>query len=181
MRCHYRWTVTALADLPEALSLAGAHLDLEPLRVAHAAEMAGVLDDAALHEFIGGVPATVGELRSRYSRQVVGRSPDGSQRWFNWVLRRRSDGRAVGTVQATVSREAQALTAEVAWVIGTDYQHQGYARDAATAMVTWLRECGIEEVVAHIHPEHAASAGIARSIGLSATATLVDGEIRWQG
>ena len=169
----------ALDDIPAAPLLAGPRLDLEPLQVTHAEEMTVVLDDPALHEFIGGVPATVEQLQRQYSRQVLGRSPDGSQRWLNWVLRRRCDHRAVGTAQATVSREGQLLTAEVAWVVGTGHQGRGYAKEAATAMVAWLWRCGIEAAVAHVHPDHPASQAVARAVGLHPTTTVVDGEVRW--
>jgi hypothetical protein len=37
-------------------------LDLEPLAVAHAAELAPLLDDAALHEFTGGTPLSAAAL-----------------------------------------------------------------------------------------------------------------------
>lgn len=40
-------------------------IDLLPLRVEQAEEMAGVLSDPALHDFIGGAPDTSTELRSR--------------------------------------------------------------------------------------------------------------------
>mgnify|MGYP000446835116 CR=1 FL=1 len=33
-------------------------------------------------------------------------------------------------------------------------------------MVAWLRAAGAEEVIAHIHPGHAASAAVARRLGL---------------
>jgi len=69
--------------------LSGPRLDLEPLRVEHAREMAALLDDPGLHAFIGGQPASLRELQERYRRQVTGSSPDGLQRWLNWVLRRR--------------------------------------------------------------------------------------------
>jgi len=173
--------VPDLADVPDPTLLATARLDLEPLQVEHAREMAGVLDDPALHEYTGGQPATFEQLHRQYSRQVLGRSPDGSQRWFSWVLRHRSDRRAVGTVQATVSLEAQLLTAEVAWVVGTGHQGMGYAKESAAAMVAWLRRCGIEAVVAHVHPEHPASQAVVRSVGLGPTATLVASEVSWQG
>ena len=65
--------------------------------------MAPLLNDSALHSFIGGSPASVAELAERYARQVQGRSPDGSQQWLNWIVRRVDTGEAVGTVQATVS------------------------------------------------------------------------------
>ena len=51
---------------PEAERLRTERLALEPLRVAHAAEMADILDDAGLHTFTEGSPLTGTELRERY-------------------------------------------------------------------------------------------------------------------
>ena len=168
-------------QFPDGPLLAGARLDLKPLRVEHAEEMFALLSDPGLHVFIGGGPASLPDLRERYRRQVVGRSTDGSQRWLNWVVRRRADERAVGTVQATISQEADALVAEVAWVIASPVQGNGYGREAATTMVSWLRVHGVERVLAHVHPEHLASQSVARAIGLTATVTVGDGEVRWRG
>lgn len=154
-------------------------LTLEPLRVEHADELAPVLDDRGLHTYTGGAPATRDELRQRYERQVVGRSPDGSQRWLNWAVRRREDGQVVGTMQATVSRTGDGVVAEVAWVIGTAHQRRGYAREAALEMVAWLRQQGTVAVIAHVHPRHRASIAVARALGLAPTDVVVDGEVRW--
>lgn len=74
-------------------------LSLEPLSVAHAAEMGPLLDDAALHEFTGGVPLSTAALGARYARLARRRSPGGDQLWGNWVMRLRGPGAAVGTVQ----------------------------------------------------------------------------------
>ncbi|MDQ3342454.1 MAG: GNAT family N-acetyltransferase [Actinomycetota bacterium] len=79
-----------------------ARLTLEPLRVEHADEMAPLLNDPALHSYIGGQPATLEQLRRRYTRQAVGRSVDGAQGWLNWIARHRATAAAVGTVQATL-------------------------------------------------------------------------------
>jgi RimJ/RimL family protein N-acetyltransferase len=166
---------------PEAPALEGRRIRLQPLRVEHAQEMAPLLDDPGLHAFTGGKPPNLAELRERYRRQVVGHSPDSAQRWLNWIIRRLDDGRAVGTVQATVTEEAGLLTAEVAWVIATAHQGHGYAQEAAKVMVAWLRRQGIVTLVAHVHPDHAASAAVARSVGLAPTVTVVDGEARWEG
>ncbi len=162
------------------VALRGPRLDLEPLRVEHAEEMAPLLDDPELHRFIGGEPARLEQLRERYRRMAAGRSPDGRQVWLNWVLRRRGDGVPVGTVQATVEDDAGDLVAEVAWVVARPYQGQGYAREAAEVMTTWLRERGAVVVRAHVHPGHAASQAVARAIGLRPTPTTVDGEVRWE-
>ncbi len=172
--------VASIDDWGSTPQLRTERLELEPLRVEHADEMAPLLDDPDLHTFIGGGPATRDELSARYERQVVGRSPDGSQRWHNWVLRRRVDGQVAGTVQATVSEQQGGLTAEVAWVVGVAQQGQGYAREAAQAVVTWLQQQGVEAVVAHVHPQHQASMAVARAVGLTPTETVIDGEVRWQ-
>ena len=155
-------------------------LVLEPLRVEHAEEMTPVLADEALHEFIGGRPESVDELRARYRRQARGVSDDGDEQWFNWVLRRRDTGALAGTVQATVLRDGDRVVAEVAWVVGIHHQGQGLAREAAVAMALWLRSQGATVLVAHVHPDHAASAGVARALGLQPSDVVEDNETRWE-
>jgi RimJ/RimL family protein N-acetyltransferase len=159
-----------------AHTLRTARLDVLPLRVEHAGEMAEVLSDPALHTFIGGAPATPEALRSRYERLVAG-SPDPAVVWCNWVLRLREEGCLVGTVQATVTGES----AEIAWVVGTPWQGRGFAGEAARGLVGRLgEEPGVRTVVAHIHPGHRASAAVAAAAGLSPTDRYQDGEVRWE-
>ncbi|MFE2969396.1 GNAT family N-acetyltransferase [Streptomyces sp. NPDC059340] len=151
-------------------------LDLLPLRVEHAGEMAEGLSDPALHTFIGGTPATPEALRSRYERLVAG-SPDPAVLWCNWVLRLREEGCLVGTVQATVTGEV----AEIAWVVGTPWQGRGFAGEAARELVGRLgEEPGVRTVVAHVHPDHRASAAVAAAAGLGPTDRYQDGEVRWE-
>ena len=152
-------------------------LDLEPLRVDHAAEAASAFGDVRLHAFIGGEPATEAELRDRYGRQVAGHSPDGSETWLNWMLRRRDTGELVGTVQATVT----GASADLAWVVAVPHQGRGYAREAALAVRTALAGTGVARFTAHVHPDHAASAGVSRALGMAPTGVVVDGELRWSG
>jgi RimJ/RimL family protein N-acetyltransferase len=154
-------------------------LSLEPLRVEDAGEMAVVLDDERLHEFTSGRPATVEELRAHYARLVAGPArPD--EVWLNWIVRRRGDSQAVGTVQATLTSRDGRRRASVAWVIGTEWQRQGFASEAARALVQRLRDEGIDEIVAHIHPDHRASAAVAARAGLEPTDDRVDGERVWR-
>ena len=171
----------SLEDLPEPGLLRGDRVVLEPLQVAHATELAPLLDDTGLHAFIGGAPATEAELVERFRRQVTGWSPDRSERWLNWVVRRQAEDQVVGTVQATVTSVDRRRAAEVAWVVATAYQGQGHAKDAASAMARWLRSHGVPVLVAHIHPDHPASQAVARRLGLTRTGTWYDGEERWQG
>ncbi|WP_406628998.1 GNAT family N-acetyltransferase [Amycolatopsis sp. WGS_07] len=150
-----------------------ARLDLVPLSVSHAEEMAAVLSDPALHTYIGGTPDTPEALRSRYQRMTAG-SPDPAVSWLNWVLRPRGSG-LVGTVQATV----RGSVAEVAWMVGTPWQGRGFATEAAQGLAGWLFQQPIDAIIAHVHPENRASAAVAAAIGLTPTDEQQDGEIRW--
>ena len=154
-------------------------LDLEPLAVAHATELAPLLDDPSLHEFTGGAPLPTAALADRYARLAARRSPDGNQMWGNWVIRVRASGAAAGVAQATLPAGGPAAgPAEVAWVLARPAQGRGYASEAARSLVALLRNDGWT-VVAHIHPGHLASQRVARAAGLSPTSDVHDGETRW--
>jgi len=143
-----------------AITIETERLQLTPLRVGDFEEMADVLDDARLHEFIGGRPLTREELRHRYHALVAGPS-DPSEVWLNWIVRLLPEGSAVGAVQATVTSAGdERLTADVAWVIGIAWQGRGFGSEAARALVDWLRGQGVEDIVASIHPNHHASGAI---------------------
>ncbi|MDI5963681.1 GNAT family N-acetyltransferase [Streptantibioticus silvisoli] len=154
-------------------------LDLVPLRVGHADEMAAVLADPGLHTYIGGAPDTPRTLRSRYRRLTAG-SPDPDVSWLNWVIRLRDTSCLTGTVQATVGPAGHGLVAEVAWVVGTPWQGRGIATEAARGLVDWLGRQPVHTVIAHIHPGHRASAAVATAAGLAPTDEWHDGEIRWR-
>jgi RimJ/RimL family protein N-acetyltransferase len=152
---------------------------LTPLREDDADEMVDVLASPSVYAFTGGEPPTLADLRRRYAAMVVGHSPDRTEEWLNWIVRLRGDGgRAVGTVQATVDQEGR--RAEVAWVIGADGQGRGYATESAAALVQALVGAGVTSVIAHVHPDHAASEAVARRCGLAPTEEFHDGERRWE-
>ena len=152
-------------------------LALLPLRTEHAEQMTAVLSDPDLHAFIGGSPLTLPALRSRYERMIAG-SPDDAESWCNWVIQLRDPGCLTGTVQATINVGDE--IAEVAWVVGTQWQRRGIATEAAQALVAWLGQQSVQTVIAHIHPRHLASASVAAAAGLTPTDHWHDGEIRWR-
>ncbi|MFG1905568.1 GNAT family N-acetyltransferase [Kribbella sp. NPDC048928] len=147
-------------------------LTLLPLRVEYAAPMAVVLSDPGLYAFTGGEPPSVEVLEARYRRQLAGPdSPD--EQWLNWVVQ--YEDTLIGYVQATVT----AGQAEIAWVIGAAWQGRGFAKEAAQGLVTWLRAQKIDRIIAHVHPDHTASAAVATAIGLARTDVVEDGENLW--
>jgi RimJ/RimL family protein N-acetyltransferase len=159
----------------DAEVIATERLTLLPLAAQYAEEMAGVLGDPRLHDFIGGAPLTSEGLRARYERLVAG-SGDPAVSWCNWVVRLDSADCLTGTVQATIVGER----AEIAWVVGTPWQGRGVATEAARGLVAWLGAHGVKVVVAHILPDHRASSAVAAAAGLTATDEWDDGEMRWR-
>lgn len=148
-------------------------LELTPLTTDDADQMAIVLASPDLYTFMGGTPPTAEQLRKTYGRQVQGPADPGEQ-WHNWIVRT-ADG-PIGYVQATVTGDE----ADIAWVTGAHAQGNGYASEAAAGMKTWLIGQGVRRITAHIHPDHHASNGVARRLGLQPTGDFDDGERRWE-
>jgi RimJ/RimL family protein N-acetyltransferase len=170
--------------------------------------MVVLLADRALYTFYDDEASpTLDELRERYARQAVGRSPDGRDVWHSWIVRERASGAAIGFVQATVGATAGTSSAgadtaatpydgdrsaELAWVIGGRWQGRGYATEAAAAVLDAVRQNHPRDaaatatgdhvtlVHANIAPGHVASESVARRLGLVPTDVVHDGETRWQ-
>lgn len=182
-RDDYRWQRDEPRDgrlrIPADTTIRTARLELSPLRIDDAAEMAVLLDDDRLHKFIGGRPATPDQLRDRYRRLVAGSTETG-QIWLNWIVRDKRSGAPVGTMQATIVTAAGPSTAEVAWIVGTAWQGRGFAKEAARSVVEWLQRLGVGDVIAHVNPSHRASAAVARHAGFRPTPDRHDGETLWR-
>lgn len=165
---------------PQQTLIVTDRLLLEPLAVRHAAEMAETLSSSPdLFTHIGGTSPSVSELERLYALQSVGASPDGEAGWLNWIIRDATRSIAVGYVQATVTRADARNQADIAWVIGADHQRQGFATEAARAMVAWLADRHVTELRAAIHPDNTASNRVAERLGLQQTDEIDDGEVIW--
>ena len=154
-------------------------IGLRPLSPDDAPEMTKVLADPALYQYTGGTPPTVEGLTGQYTVQSRGHSTDRTETWINHLVVFETSGKALGYVQATIPVSGQPT--EIAWVIGAPWQRNGYASAAAALLLAELADMGVKQVIAHIHPDHEASAAVARRIGMSPTDEVVDGEVRWEG
>ena len=113
-----------------------ARLRLEPLAPAHAALLYPALRDPHLYTFIPQEPpASEQALRERYTRLAARRSPDGTQVWLNWALRRHKTGDYAGTVEVTVYPEG---TAALAYMVFPPFWQQGYAREGCVRVLAYL-------------------------------------------
>jgi RimJ/RimL family protein N-acetyltransferase len=141
-------------------------LDLLPIKREHAPEMFALLGDASLYEFTNDSPPhDIAALASRYEQWERRTSPDGSELWLNWLLKLRENGKLIGHVQASMA----VPRASIAWVVGAQWQRQGYATEAATAMLAWLSQLGVHDIRASIHPSNIPSVRVAEHLGLRRT------------
>jgi RimJ/RimL family protein N-acetyltransferase len=178
---NYRSMVFAkmLAERPSAGSsiLRTDRLDLLPIAQQFAPSMFRVLNDPGLYEFTGGSPPKdVETLADRYKRWECGKSPSGSELWYNWLLHLRLQNELIGYVQATVLPEY----ADIAWVVGSAWQRHGYATEAAKAVLQWLLQRDVREIRASIHPAHNASMKIAEALGMHVTTESSGDERIWK-
>lgn len=104
---------------------------LEPQIAAHAEEMFNVLSDPSIYEHENEPPASAEWLRTRFSKLESRVSPDGTERWLNWVIRLPTSV-LVGYVQATVFASHRAA---IAYELNSRYWGKGLAWAAVNLMI----------------------------------------------
>lgn len=108
-------------------------------------------------------------LRALYTRLAGGRSPDGRERWLNWLVRCLDDGAPAGYVQATVVPDRRAWVGYVFaprhWGHGlaTEAMHKLLARLAQDHPVPWL--------LATVEVANTRSAALLRRLGFEEAAS----------
>ncbi len=93
-----------------------------------------VLSDPAIYEYENAPPASIEQLRARFTKLETRRSPDGAQQWLNWVVRLKTC-ELIGYVQATVHADGRAA---IAYELASRYWGRGLARQAVQAMIAEL-------------------------------------------
>jgi [ribosomal protein S5]-alanine N-acetyltransferase len=139
-------------------------LTLEPQTSAHADEMFVVLSDPAIYTYENEPPASVDWLRARFARLESRQSPDGRERWFNWVIRLPTS-ELIGFVQATVPPNGNA---GIAYVLSSAYWGRGLARAAVQAMMHELTaQHGVSNFSAVLKRENFRSLKLLERLGFS--------------
>ena len=152
-------------------------LDLLPIDRTHAEGLFAVLKDPSLYEFTGGEPPIdASSLARTYEFWENRASPDGTELWFNWAVSLRVHQLLIGYVQAGIHSDY----ADMAWVVGSEWQQQGYATEAAKSVLEFLQQNGVREFRASIDPAHQASIKIAERLGLSKTSESYGKELLWK-
>jgi RimJ/RimL family protein N-acetyltransferase len=143
-------------------TLLTARCTLEPQVEAHAAAMFVVLSDPAIYEFENAPPPSLDWLQTRFRRLETRQSPDGRQRWLNWVLRL-PGGDLAGYVQATVLESGIAF---VAYELDSAHWRQGLGSSAVGAMLAELASAhGVRQALAVLKARNFRSLGLLEHLG----------------
>jgi len=128
-----------------------------------------------------GTLLSAAALRERHQRLAAGASDPRSD-LGNWVIQDRPTGRLAGYVQATITAGLRGGEAEIAWVVGTGWQGQGLATEAARGLARWLAGHGVTTTASTPHPSGPSRLGRGRrGGGPEPSGGWHDGEQRWQG
>jgi RimJ/RimL family protein N-acetyltransferase len=156
-------------------SLFTRRLALEPVRSDYAARLFTPLQDPRLYTYIPDDPPTsLAALQDRYRRWERRASPDGCEIWLNWAARLRETSEWVGTFQATITENRQAL---LAYMIFSPYQRQGLACEGCLHVIEHLRGIyGVRIVAAEIDTRNAGSIALVRSLGFRLVSTTYEAD-----
>lgn len=155
----------AVAELPRCAAMnciSIGPLVLEPQIAAQAAEMFNVLSDPAIYEFENVPPKSAGWLAERFAKLESRVSPDGAERWLNWIIRLPT-GALAGYVQAAIARDG---TAHIAYVLASRFWRQGIGSAAVRGMLQELElTYGVCSFVATLKERNYRSLAFLRSLG----------------
>lgn len=146
-------------------------LTLEPIVVAHAAEMFEALRDPALYTYLDIRPwQDVAQVQETFTRWETRTSPDGRQAWLNWAIRLPS-GELAGYVQATVFKPGISW---IAYMLSPPFWGRGLARAATASMIERLAaDHGVNTVLACIEQTNTRSIALVQALGFErASATM---------
>jgi RimJ/RimL family protein N-acetyltransferase len=135
---------------------------LEPQVEGHAFDMFVVLSDPAIYEFEGVPPPSIEKLAAGFRRKETRVSPDGREKWLNWVVRLPNSDLA-GYVQATVLQSGASL---VGYEFASKYWRQGIGSASLVAVLQELvRSYEVHTVVAVLKTANYRSMGLLRYLG----------------
>ena len=138
---------------------------LEPLQPEHAIEMLAGLSAIEGYRFLpDDPPADLAGLTRRYMRQARGRSEDGAELWYNWIIRDAVTCAALGYTQATLRARSALIGYHVFpafWRSGV-----GYAALSETLDKLFV-EIDVDRVWALVDTRNAASIALLKKLGFA--------------
>jgi RimJ/RimL family protein N-acetyltransferase len=141
-----------------ARSIATEHLNVRAFRPEDGDDLYAYLSRPEVYRFEPGEPLDHQQAGKR--AQDFSNSPD------FWAVELRAEGKVIGQVYFSQVEPQHQMTWELGYILSPDYQRQGYASEAAAALVqAGFAAAGIHRVVAHCNPENLASWKLLEKIG----------------
>ncbi len=133
-------------------------LIVRAFRAGDAGDLHAYLSDPQTYIFEPGAPIT--------SEEAAAMAADLATSPHFWAVEVAATGRQIGQIYLKQVEPLEHLTCELGYILNPAYQRQGYAAEAATAVVAHaFAERGIHRIYAHCNPENVASWKLLERIG----------------
>jgi [ribosomal protein S5]-alanine N-acetyltransferase len=139
-------------------------LRLEPLVVAHAAEMLWFLADERIYRFIPHEPPPdLARVIARFERLEKRGPVAGDRTWLNWAVRAKDDLRCIGRIEVTLRPDRSAY---FAYEIAPALWGHGFATEACSRIVAALfADYDVVAIVAEVDTRNTASIRLVERLG----------------
>ena len=167
-----RLTLSVSPDWP----LETARLILRPFVADDLEAMHVMRADAEVARYLYGEPLSEDETRDLLTKKIAGSAWDQEGDWLSVAVVERASGTTVGDLAFRWVSERD-RTAEVGFVFDPRHQGQGFATEAARALVDWaFMSAGFHRVIGRTEARNTGSARVLEKLGMRLEAHLVENE-----
>ena len=100
--------------------------------------------------------------------------PEEAIHWLSLVVELKAEGRVIGNVGFNAKRIAEKPQGQIGWILGRDHEGNGYATEAAEALLEYLfRAVGFHRVYAMTSPDNRRSWQLMERLGMRREAHFV--------
>ena len=147
-------------------------LVLRPMRVTDAPDMYDYAKRDELTKYLLWLPHPSPSYSKEFLKFVVKRYRAGD--FFDWAIEEKESGRMIGTC-GFASIDIENKCGEIGYVINPDFQHRGYAPEAARAVIKFgFDELSLHRIQCRFMQENEASFKVAKKLGMTFEGYLRD-------
>jgi RimJ/RimL family protein N-acetyltransferase len=155
--------------------IASERLLIEPLLGSHADLLFEAMSEPRIYRWISALPPpTLEHLQRRWTAAESHGSNSEGEIDLNWAVRRSSDGRYIGKLDAAVAKNKVATN--VGYIVFLPFWNQGYATEAVRALASYLERQGVVEQRALVTQGNDASARVLTKSGFVRTRVIPDND-----
>jgi RimJ/RimL family protein N-acetyltransferase len=154
-------------------SLYTERLVLRPPTLDDLAWCLAAINTPGMMRHLGGEVRSEGEVRESLEGDIAAfATPGGHQRWTAWCGDERVGRVGLFHVRSDAAPEALRGQREIGWMFAEEHQGNGYATEAADAVLGWAFACDLPEVFSQTSDSNAASTRMMQRLGLARRSEL---------